>query len=39
MLSITTINVLAVFVFAFVAGAGWALGGLAVNALFQKRSA
>lgn len=37
MLAITTINVLAVFVFAFVAGVGWALGTRLVAWSFQKR--
>lgn len=34
--AVTTITILAVFVFAFVAGAGWALGNLAIAALFRR---
>lgn len=36
MLTITTINVLAVLLFSFIAGFGWALGGQVCAWVFQR---
>jgi hypothetical protein len=36
--AISTITVLAVFIFAFVAGAGWALGNVFIAWVTRKRS-
>lgn len=37
MLAITTINILAVLLFSFVAGFGWTFGALVCGWLFRKR--